>query len=162
MLELHFRPLMVYRTLSVILILILVYLMILLWGEGDARNSIIISLFLLTAIKYFQGVLVTRIDVTKNSIVLGRTLGSIRIMVRDIDQLSIRYVDSSKLDEFPESYKYLEISTKSGKHYVYPMTSGRISLRETELKSITGLDYRKLPKLNPRISNRYLMFNLWV
>lgn len=133
-----------------------------LWREGDIRNSIIISTFLLFSIKYFLGVLVTKIVVTKSSIILGRTLCNVVIMVKDIAKFNVRYVDSSKLDEFPESYKYLEITTKNGKHYIYPMTSGRSSISEDKIKSIIKLNYQKLPKLNPRITNRYLMFNLWV
>lgn len=163
MFELHFRPLVVYRHFAFVMILIFAWLLVLLWGQGDIRNSLIISLFLLLGIKYFQGFLVTKVDVTKKTISLGRTFKNNLVNICDIAKLAVRYVDSSQIDEFPESYKYLEIFTKPGKHYIYPISSGRRShLREEEISTVTGLKYEKLPKLNPITANRYLLFNLWV
>lgn len=163
MFELHFRPLLIYRYFAFAMVLILIWLMLQLWGQGDIRNSLILSVFLLFGIKYFQGALITKIDITDKAISLGRTFRNHLITVSDISKLAIRYVVSSKMDEFPETYKYLEVFTKSGKHYIYPISSGRRSqLREDEIKAITGLEYEKLPKLNPRITNRYLMFYFWV
>lgn len=163
MVELHFRPLIAYRCFALVMILTLTWLILILWQQGDIRNFVIISLFFLIGIKYFQGVLVTKVDITNTEISLSRTIGKIIINIKDISNLAIRYVDSSKMDEFPESYKYLEIFTTSGEHYIYPISSGRAShLRESDIEVITGLECKKLPKLKPRITNRYLTFNLWV